>query len=652
MARPIILSNGEMHVGLNNFGLVHDFYYPYVGGENHALAQALRHRIGVWTDGSFSWLDDGSWEFNHAYLPETLIGKVTATNHALGVTFEMTSTVDHEQSAFLRNIHVINRADRERDIRVFMHQVFVISNSYGSDTSQYLPDSHAIVHYKGLRSFIVSGRTSAGDPFDQYAIGLNGIEGKAGVYKDAEDGELSGNDVEHGRVDSVFRFRAVLGAHDSTHFQYWIAAGKSQREALVIHKRLQTDGVEARIQSTGEHWKKWLEPARPSADKLDHELRHSFLQNVLLTKAHIDTHGAVIASTDTTMLNFSRDTYAYCWPRDGAHVLWPMIRLGFKDEPLKFFGFCRRILHPHGYLMHKYQPDGALGPSWHPYVHAILASPPIQEDETAIVLFIFAQYYALHQDKKLLQDFYPTMIKPMADFLASNVDDDGMPLPTYDLWERLFLTTTFTVAVVYAGLIEAARLADAIDDSESSVRWRTAAETIQNMSTKMLYDEEQKSFIKGYRREADGTLHRDTTVDISSVHGAYMFGLFDVESDQVRSSFQTVTERLKTSSDHPALARFENDEYYRDDPSKVGNPWYVSTLWYAQYLLETNQPDKSRTIVEWVQSRMTSTGVLSEQFHPDTLTSVSVAPLAWSQAEYLSTLLDTITEPVKDKEEI
>lgn len=647
MARSIILSNGEMHVGLNNFGLVHDFYYPYVGGENHALAQALRHRIGVWVDGAFSWLDDGAWEFRHAYVPETLIGNVTATNHALEITLEMTSAVDHEQSAFIRNMHVINMSDHKREIRLFMHQVFVISNSYASDTSQYLPDSHAIVHYKGLRSFIVSGRDNNGEPFDQYAIGLNGIEGKAGVYKDAEDGELSGNNVEHGRVDSVFRFRIELNGHDSTHIQYWIAAGKSQREALVIHKRLQSEGIETRISSTGNFWHNWLEPARSSAQKLDSSLQESFLQSVLLAKAHIDTHGAVIASTDTTMLNYSRDTYAYCWPRDAAHVLWPLIRLGFKDEPLKFFAFCRRILHPHGYLMHKYQPDGALGPSWHPYVHESMTAAPIQEDETAIVLFIFAQYYALHPDKKLLQDFYGTMVRPMADFLASYVDDDGMPLPTYDLWERLFLTTTFTVSVVYAGLIEAARLADAMDDSKSSVRWQTAAETIQRASPKLLYDDEQQSFIKGYRREADGSLHRDTTVDLSSMHGAYMFGLFDIESPQVQSSFKTATERLKTSDNHPALARFQDDEYDRADPSRVGNPWYVTTLWYAQYLLETNKPAESRTIVDWVQSRMTSTGVLSEQFHPDTLASISVAPLAWSQAEYLSTLLDMITEPVE-----
>ena len=57
MARPVVLSNGELHVGINNFGLVHDFYYPYVGLNNHSAGKSTQHRVGVWVDGQLSWLD-------------------------------------------------------------------------------------------------------------------------------------------------------------------------------------------------------------------------------------------------------------------------------------------------------------------------------------------------------------------------------------------------------------------------------------------------------------------------------------------------------------------------------------------------------------------------------------------------------------------
>ena len=76
MSRPIILSNGELHVGLNGYATVHDFYYPYVGLENHAAGTNLRHRIGFWVDGQFSWLDEpnnkkNDWNFSFHY-PHTV----------------------------------------------------------------------------------------------------------------------------------------------------------------------------------------------------------------------------------------------------------------------------------------------------------------------------------------------------------------------------------------------------------------------------------------------------------------------------------------------------------------------------------------------------------------------------------------------------
>jgi GH15 family glucan-1,4-alpha-glucosidase len=61
MARPVVLSNGQLFVGLDENALVHDFYYPYVGLENLTNARSLQHKIGVWVDGVFSWTDDGTW---------------------------------------------------------------------------------------------------------------------------------------------------------------------------------------------------------------------------------------------------------------------------------------------------------------------------------------------------------------------------------------------------------------------------------------------------------------------------------------------------------------------------------------------------------------------------------------------------------------
>lgn len=642
MARPIVLSNGELHVGLNKFGLVHDFYYPYVGFENHATGANLRHKVGVWIDGRLSWLDDDNqWTFSFHYPHTALIGHTVAKNEQLGVMLEFDDCVDAEISTFMRNIHVINLQDTDREIRLFMYQPFVIGDSRSNtDTAQYLPDSDAILHYRGRRAFVVSGQHDD-QPFNQYSIGLFGIEGHEGTFRDAEDGLLGGNNVEHGRVDSVLGFTLQIAAHGSDRVHYWISAGKSIREALYIHKIMKEQGLSSRLHATAAWWHKWLAPAIEAAAAIPEQYREIFLQSFMIIKSQIDKRGAIIASTDSTLLNYSRDAYAYSWPRDGSYALWPLIRLGYKDEPYRFFEFTRLGLHPNGYLMHKYRADGALGSSWHPYVHGDIVAPPIQEDETASVVFMFAQFYNVQKDPTLLKDFYDSLVKPMADFLAEYVDEHtGLPKPSYDLWEQMFATTTYSVAVTYGALVAASDLAVAAEDKESAVKWQNAADDIQRAAHKYLYNPERKTFYRSVMVRDDGSVEPDSVLDTSSAFGVYLFGLFEMDSEELTSSIATMLETFATAPGGLGLPRYEDDYYRRTNPSVGGNWWHVTTLWLAQYLLDKGEVDSAIQRIDWVKSHALTTGVLGEQVDPANDRLVSPAPLTWSHAELVSTLLD------------
>lgn len=643
MARPIVLSNGELHVGLNKFGLVHDFYYPYVGLENHAAGSNLRHKVGVYVDGKISWLDDANdWTFRFEYPHTALIGHTRAINEKLDIILEFDDAVDAEMSIFMRNIHVVNLKNEARDIKLYLHQAFAIGDSRSNtDTAQYLPDSNAILHYRGRRAFVISGDYN-GAPFDQYSIGLFGIEGHEGSFRDAEDGQLDRNNVEHGRVDSVVGFSLNVAAQSSERVHYWISAGMSIRESLYIHRQMMDEGMHKRIHKTAEWWHKWLAPSLKLVDRVPKEHRPLFLHSVMIMKSQMDKRGAIIASTDSTMLNYSRDAYAYSWPRDGGHVLWPFIRMGYKDEPYRFFEFCRRGMHPSGYLMHKYRADGALGSSWHPYVHGNTVAPPIQEDETALVVFMFAQFYHIQQDSALIKDFYSSMVVPMADFLAEFVDSEtGLPKPSYDLWEQDFMVTTYSTAVTYAGLLAASELAVIAGDEGHAVKWRTAADDIQTASKKYLYNPERKALHKGVRFDT-GHPVADPTIDLSATFGAFMFGLFPIDSDELKQSIATIVDLFKVTNEQPGLPRYENDDYRRTDDSVTGNYWFITTLWHAQYMLEVGDTDGARVILDWVKDHALTTGMLSEQINPVDSETIAPAPLTWSHAEYVSTILDSI----------
>src|SRR6266567_4532128 len=100
MARALVLGNGNFLVCLDKFGFVRDMYYPYIGMENHVAGN--KHRIGVMVNKTFSWLDDGSWQINIGYKPETMVGYLVCKNDKLNLSIVMEDCVYNENTTFLR----------------------------------------------------------------------------------------------------------------------------------------------------------------------------------------------------------------------------------------------------------------------------------------------------------------------------------------------------------------------------------------------------------------------------------------------------------------------------------------------------------------------------------------------------------------------
>lgn len=638
MGRAAVLSNGQIFVGLDENGLVHDFYYPYVGLDNLANARSSQHKIGVWVNGDFRWTEDGSWQIDVSMENDALICNVRMHSNELGITLELQNFVDIEYNAFFRHIKVINELDSQRDIRVFMHQVFQISRAGRADTAMYVPDDHYILDYKGRCCLAIGGKLGKSASFDQYAVGNYAIEGKAGTFKDAEDGELSGNLVEHGGVDSVIRFRSITEGHESFKFDYWIIAADSQTDAQEIHGYFKSHPMTKRLDGARTSWRNWLEPAQEKLAQMPVAERELAQKSLLIIKAHCDDRGSVLASGDSSIFNFGRDYYCYCWPRDAAYALWPLIRLGLYDEAKRFFEFARDTMHRDGYLSHKYQPDRAIGSTWHPLLHGRNKELAIQEDETAIVIFMIGEFYRRSEDKAFLESFYNSFIVPCANFMSHYVDDTGLPHASYDLWEQKFLTSTYTASTVIAGLETAAQLAQVVDRTENSLRWEEAARKMrENFS---VFFHPKGYYRKGFLQQDNGELVFDDTLDISSFYGPYMFARLGVEDPQVQSTLQHVEQRLLDSSPIGGVVRFEYDDYFLAKRKYKGNPWVVCSLWLAQYYKADGQIDKAAKLMHWAFQRTQPSDVLSEQFDPENGNAIGVTPLVWSHAEFVNTALD------------
>lgn len=636
MGRPVVLSNGQLFVGLDENGLVHDFYYPYVGLENLTNARSIQHKIGVWVDGNFKWTDDGSWEVKIDFEIDALISDIVLHNSDLGVTLHLQDYIDSDNNSLIRHITVTNEDDIERDIRVFMHQVFELSSDGRADTALYVPDSHYLLDYKGRFCLLVGGKYADGTDFDQYAVGNYGIEGKAGTYLDAEDGELSENAVEHGGVDSVIRFRKRMRGHESTVIDYWIVAASNQSDAESTHTGYKNQDMQDLMRHVRQDWQEWLGGGGISIPDFH---RRSLQHSLLIVKAHCDNRGSVLASGDSSIFNYGRDYYCYCWPRDAAYALWPLIRLGHFDEAKQFIQFARDTMHKDGYLMHKYQPDRAIGSTWHPLVHGRRKELAIQEDETACVLFMMGEYLEASQDIDFVSNLYLSFVVPCANFLSNFIDKEtGLPHASYDLWEEKFLTSTYTVCTVIAGLETAAKLAKQLEYADDAHRWKQAADGIRSNLDKLYHSDGY--FVKGFLLQEDGSLEYDNTLDISSLYGPYMYAGLPLDDERLLSTVKHVENRILNTSPSGGVLRYEHDNYFLTKREFIGNPWIVSTLWLAQYYATAGRTQDATTLLEWALARELPSGVLSEQFDPENGSPLGVTPLVWSHAELVNTLLD------------
>ena len=216
MARAVTIGNGKVLVGLDTKGQVRDLYYPYVGEANHVSGASGNyvHRIGVYVDDRISWLDDSDWKVTAGFEAETCIGSLFAENESLGISISSRDAVHNEHDVFLRHFTIHNHRKETRTIKLFISQQFRIFESRRGDTGFFDPRVNAIVHYKGDTTILVNAM-SGGQPFQEYNIGLFGIEGKEGTYFDAVDGVLERNPIEHGSVDSVIGLAFSVAGHAS-----------------------------------------------------------------------------------------------------------------------------------------------------------------------------------------------------------------------------------------------------------------------------------------------------------------------------------------------------------------------------------------------------------------------------------------------------
>lgn len=641
MARSVTIGNGNLLVGMDMRGQVRDMYFPFVGEANHVsgASGSYVHRIGVYVDEKISWLDDLAWKVTCGFAKDSCVGNLFADNSDLKISISSEDVVHNEHNIFLRHFTVHNHGDTAREVKLFLAQQFRIFESRRGDTGFFDPRVNAIIHYKADTTILVNA-ISDNKSFQQYNIGLFGIEGKEGTYLDAIDGVLEKNPIEHGSVDSVLGIDLNIDPHQAKDVYYWVICGTSIPEVHTLDELVLADTPERLIVSTEAYWRAWLEKEQTDLSILPVDLQILYRRSLMVMRVHTDNRGGIIASSDTDMLHHGRDTYSYVWPRDAAVIAHTFSEVGHADLTKRFFEFIANCADPSGYLMHKFRSDGTLGSSWHPWIINGEPRLPIQEDEVATTVFMLWEYYEETRDIEFVETMYNAFIEPAAEFMCTYIEaTTGLPQASFDLWEEKYGTSTYTAASVYGGLMAAAKFAGLLGKDEPSRTYQAVAQRLRAAIGTVLFDEKQGIFVKHVLHQLDGELIYDHTLDTSSLYGLQLFRVFDIEDEKMVSMLKVVEDRLQVRGNSKGFVRYEGDNYYKMQDVDSPNPWVITTLWIARFYI-----DKAKTLedlqyplelLNWTASHATVGGILAEQMHPETREHLSTAPLVWSHAEFV-----------------
>ncbi|MDI6907652.1 MAG: glycoside hydrolase family 15 protein [Thermoanaerobacterales bacterium] len=637
MPRPLVLSNGNLMVNFDEALYMRDLYYPYVGMENHIAGH--RCAIGFWDDGCFSWIHQPRWQKRLGYTEDAPVTDIRARNVDMGLALSIADAVYPFHDLYLKRIEVKNLCNHRRELRVFFYNDFYVGGSDVGNTALYDPETGGMCHYRRDYYILVNGRSARGGVAQYGVHKRRGPRGRGRL--DAEDGHLEGKAIDQGSVDSSMAFVVPVEPGGHAEILFWIAAGRSLDEVRRLDALVRERGLESLMRETVAYWRSWLSSSRLKLGLLPEHLARHLKRSLLVTRSQIDNRGGILAANDTDILATNRDHYSYVWPRDGALVAYALDLAGFSGITAAFFRFAARTLTTGGYFLHKYNPDGTPGSSWHPWVKDGEPQLAIQEDETGLVLWALWHHYLRQGDFEFMASLYPSLVCPAADFLAEYRDPlTGLPAESYDLWEERRGVFTFTVAAVCAGLTAAAGIAAMVGDGRSQDTWYRAAEEIRQGLQRYLYSPRLGRFLRGLTRGAGGELVPDGTLD-ASLWGVFGFGVLPAEHPYVMATMQAIADGLTVKTDVGGVARYTGDYYFRhsDDISKVpGNPWFICTLWLADWYIARAHSEAELApaleLLEWCCRHSGPTGHFAEQLHPYTGEPLSVSPLTWSHATF------------------
>ena len=295
--------------------------------------------------------------------------------------------------------------------------------------------------------------------------------------------------------------------------------------------------------------------------------------------------------------------WAYVWPRDASFVAAALAVTGHRAEAAAILGFLARSQRPDGTWPARSHPDG----------RPVTDGRPSQLDATGWVPW--AAWLASDQgrDRRLAERLWPT-VRAAADVAAGSLDAFGLPPAGADYWERREHAPTLgTAAALRVGLRAAARLAGRLGDTGRQAAWGRAAGRLDRAVR-------ERFGPTGYQRHPHGG-GPDAAV-------AWLAPPFAPPDPVVRAAVAAAWRRLGAGGGAVP-----------GRPWLGSDPWTPATASFALAAMAGGDRPAAEARLAWLLDHRTALGAFPERVAHDDGVPRSVAPLAWTHAIVLLTLV-------------